>query len=314
MAKAKKKDKHIEKTLSLKAKKVVDAKKASGGKPFEDWQSLLKEIFAFDATRDIQHARTKKWLTLWVIGFILLLFPAIFCTLIALDTRGIRTIDIVAVLVVLAFLACLYFLIAMIKKLRHLGKLDIMNDPGAIVGPLLTMLAEDVSPEAAMNLEIDLSGLTKEKMVREREVPPGRFKKVTEKIYKDPWCDLTVKLIDKCKINLKVENEFTEQKRVWRNPRGKYKSKTKWRKLVTVVATLFPMSGSRGWIKDKVRALAREEKVKIAKKEGGPGVRITKKYKFKGLSTEPDETVDASEIVGMLVQLYGLTAPVEKRR
>lgn len=298
-----------EKPLSLdrmtpKARQVILLRRIQERRPVKEWQSLLRELAAFDSTRDRLHARAKKRRLLFFVLFVILLIAAFLIIGLA-GLAGALSAGVLS-------LSSLVVAIVFHRRVQSLKKMDLMSDFRSLLLPFFKVLRRDLHKKAKVNLSLNLKGLTTDKIVRKGEIPPGRFKKVTESVYRDRWCSLTARLADESVIRLRIANLVTCQERSWKNPRGKVKSKVKWKKEVLLFGTLFPSPTSLRWQKASVQDRARVDKMKIVKRGGIPGVRIARKYKFKTLNKEPAATIRPKTIVGLLMHLYAMTMPLEK--
>ncbi|MEW5725263.1 MAG: hypothetical protein AB1896_19270, partial [Thermodesulfobacteriota bacterium] len=250
------------------------------------WVALLSEAAAFDEAADELRAKCGKRAILFLILSIAFGFLAFF-------TFGITLILFVPALV----LTIVYF----VKKGR-LKKIDLDNEFRRVLLPFLETIAEDIPAEGRLRLELDLAGPVEAKIVQRQEIPPGRFRKVLETVYQDPWCRAEVPLMDGSRLILDIENTFVTQDRYWRNPRGKSKHKTKWKKLVSATAGLAPA----GFFDFDQGLLGREaggEKLKLKEKQGAEIARLTRKFKFKAVNAQPAETIGPDALLAMFFQL-----------
>jgi len=297
-------------SLSPEAVAAMRDRKLAGQDSFKRWQKLLAELAAFDAQTDaLMQAAKKRMITYFVLAIIMffLMFFAIPVAGALGDAAG--GVYLAAALIA-AIVALFVFFIVQIFRYMQKGKrlknVDLLNDFRLCLIPFLDELAEDCDPKTKMKLNLDLSGLTPQKVFNTRQVPPGRFRAVTETFSWDPWCHLSMKLIDGSVMILDLKNYVMAQKREWSNPRGKHKSKTKWRKIAIVSATLIPDVSDTEWDEAKLTERARQDKLKVTEKKGAKVARLVRKWKFKSVNQEPDVAVAPNEVMGMLMQLYGM--------
>ncbi|MBN1106018.1 MAG: hypothetical protein JXL84_21590 [Deltaproteobacteria bacterium] len=293
-------------SLTPKARQVILLKRIEERKPAKAWRSLLTELAGFDSIRDRLYAKASRRRVLFFVLFGIL-FVLSFLLGDALGLPGV-------VVGLLLSCACLVLSILFHSRVKKLRDMDLMSDFRTVLIPLLKILQEDLTKKVPVRLSLNLVGLKPGKVIREGDVPPGRFKRVTERLYRDRWCAMSVRMADGSMVRLRLVNLVLRQERQWTNPRRKTKFKVKWKKVVLVSATLFPSVEYLRWNKSRVQERARVDKVRIVKRRGIPGVRITRKFKFKTVGKEPVETIKAKEIVRLLMHLYAMTRPVGERR
>lgn len=283
-------------SLSKAAQTIILQKTVAGRQSPGDWINLFRELSDFDqhldALRNKLGASGKTAAIVAAISF----FAAFF-------TFG---------LALLVFIPALIIAIRKYSRKSKLARVDLDNDFRSTLLPFLKIMSEDLSPDKPVDLALDLAGRTDKKMIKKAELPPGRFKKVTQTVWTDPWCRLSGSLVDGSKISLTITNHFTSQERQWRNARGKSKSKTKWKKISIVTAGLrpdpeqFQMAQSSGQ--------AQAGKLKIVDRGNGKIVRLTNKVRFTSVGEPPDQAVSAQTIVGMFMRLQSDMMPLGARR
>jgi hypothetical protein len=297
--------------LSPAAQAVVKDHKYAGQQTFKDVQRLLKELAFFDAQTDSLIQAANKRMGLYIVLAILDFFATVFLLgpLIRLHAPGYAIIA----LVVGLFVSFIVLAVTNGKKASALKKIDLANDFRMSLIPFLVELAEDVDAKARVKLSLDFAGMADNKIVLNREIPPGRFRKVTQTVYRDPWCHLALELEDDNLLVLDIRNQIIKIHREWRNPRGKSKSKTKYNKMAAVSATIVPDAKDLEWNEAKLQERAAQDKLKVADKRQGKLCRLTRKWKFKTINEEPNVSVAPNEIMGMFLQLYAMLRPVEQR-
>jgi len=307
---AKKKPMTVEE-LSPAAQAVIKDRKYAGQQGFKDLLRLLKELAFFDAQTDALYAAARKRMTAYIVLAVICGFGSIFMIAPAarLGAPGLGLIGGAAALLI-------FFIVMAVvhgKKASALKKIDLANDFRLSLIPFLDELAEDADPKARVKISLDFAGIADNKIVLNRELPPGRFKKVTQTVYRDPWCHLALELEDDNLMVLDIKNQLIKVHREWRNPRGKSKSKTKYNKMAAVSAALIPGAKDLEWDDAKIQERASQDKLKVAAKKGGQVCRLTRKWKFKTVNEEPNVGVAPNEIVGMFMQLYAMLRPAEQR-
>jgi hypothetical protein len=190
-------------------------------------------------------------------------------------------------------------------RYRHLKKRDMIDDFRLCLRPLLRDIAHDLDPSKRIKVEMDLTGPADSKQKSKLELPPGRFQKLTETVFLDPWCQVKLPLADGSTAILEFENCYRKYDRRYRTARGKIKWKTKWRKECTASATILPPAGVV-WNEQRLGARldGKREKVKLVDKEGVTGARLEGYWMFKGASDLPGQAPPGQAVVGMLLRVH----------
>ena len=305
------------KDLSTEAQQIVQSKKISGmgKKPFKFWHKLLRELANFDQSIDTLIQKTKTKSSWCIAGLIILLILTVI-GFVSSNDSGNAFVKVLAWLGSVLTLATLIYFIVVTFNLRKLKTLDLNSDFHRSLLPFLDDMAEDAAPKSRMQLDMDLSGLTKEKITQHGKIDPGRFKKVIETIYVDPWCKLLLELNDGTLLKLDIENEVVCHDRHWTRRRGgktKFKRKKKWRKEVMVTAGIIPREANLEWNEQEVAQRAETDKFKLKEKGNTTFCRLVRKFKFKQVNSPPEESAPPRKLVGMFMELFALLQPVEAR-
>ena len=283
------------------SKEVVKTKSIEGKGRVADWFDILDTLASFDSMTDQRHSKTKGKATL----FGVLAVIAGIVTGVAAGNNALQGAVLIAVLVAVGVIVCLatFFIV----KTVMLGRIDLANDFRETLVPFLRVIEEDIEPKGKLSLELDLSAPdSKAKLVEKRKLPPGRFIKLTETIYVDPWCKAVIPLTAGNQITLTIEKRPSCFQRTYRNARGnKIKTKVKWKLLTTVTMTLSPNPDDFQWDQEDVQTLAQSEKVKLANKKGHDVCKLVQRYKAKS-ATLPTDSVDPDELVGMCMRLCSM--------
>lgn len=294
--------------FSPEAQEVVTTKQAGGRKRLSDWKALIDELADLDAASDRLQARSKN---LMVLGIVFIVLGGIGSAIAAgaAPLGLIISIPFVVGGLVLAFYQG--------ARWRRFKAMDLANDFRLCLPPLLDALAEDVEKKARVQMTLDLAGATKAKITQTGKIPPGRFRKIIETVYHDPWCHMAAPLADGSQLVLDIANELTSHERHWtkRGRRGKikFKKKTKWRKVVVVSAAVVPNAERLAWDTGEVSAQSATEKLKLAEKKGAQVCRLIRKFKFSAVNEQPAGVVEPKELVGMFMHLFTLLQPAEGR-
>ncbi len=286
--------------LSPFAQQVVKTKIIQGVSNYNAWMHSFRELASFDQVRDelYKKANFRFWLFLvlnFVMAFFILFLGVLFIFL--------------AVIPLIALIVFVVLTVINYNKRKALQGVDLENDFRALVIPVLEELMEDVSDKDRMKVRLDLSGPTAAKVIYNQEVPPGRFRKVIMTVYRDPWCDLSIRLADGATLLLSIVTTYTVQERRWTNPRGKYKTKKKWKKLMVISASLLPAGEGLEWDPARVNENAATQKLKFKKKKETGLCRVVEKFKFKAVNKIPEQTANPQQVIGMFMRLFSMMKP-----
>ena len=118
--------------------------------------------------------------------------------------------------------------------------IDLSNNFRQFVVPVLSVFREDIDPTKPVHLELDLSSPTAKTKLQSEGQPyaSGVYHKVIDSLYRDPWMTAEAVLVDGTKLTWTVTDAIRERKKTKRNPRGKYKTKTKYSKKTNLEVTL----------------------------------------------------------------------------
>ncbi|MEW6262544.1 MAG: hypothetical protein AB1641_05650 [Thermodesulfobacteriota bacterium] len=273
--------------LSASAQEIVNSKKAEGRWKLKDLLQVLREVAHFDELDDQLRTKAAKRAKVFLIITIVLAFLAFF-------TFGLTLILAIPGLIV----TIVYW-----RKKKKYQQLDLDDEFRLVLIPFLETIAEDVAPNGRLNVKLDLDGPSEAKITKKHDIAPGRFKNVVETIYLDPWCRLEAPLAGGNSLLLSLENNYVTHERHWKNPRGKSKSKTKWKKLAVVTAGLAPNAARFDFDPNWVPPGDAQDKLKMAEKKDQPLARLTRKFKFTSVNQRPEESVTAENLVAMFFKL-----------
>lgn len=257
-------------TLTPEQQRIAQAMQLNVNRPIDDLLQMLGGLAAFD--QEIA-ARRKKAGT--ILGLSILFSVAGISVSIKhlADTHphlGIYIVMTVAAIVIAIVSGVIYV---------RLKKADLSDDLQNSAIPFLTLLREDMNPRDAIHVKIDLrSAAVKEKKVRENKVKDPRFFRVVERFFVNPWFSGNVVLADGTHVDWEVIDKLLQRVRTRRNPRGKYKTKTKekWH-IVGAVSVGFPTKhyavGEAG-ADEKRHTVKLKRKIKVDYKTGTPAFEL----------------------------------------
>ncbi len=285
--------------LSARAADCAASKTVTGRMRFSECQSLLTELADFDEATDRHAQCAKSWLITCVLAAVALGILTVAVSVNAGELGFLPGIGLAAAVIGCIIMGCRY---------SRLSAISLANEFRLVLSPFLDEIREDIPPKARVNIALDVSGVTPAKIVKQGEIPPGRFDKVVETIYEDPWCSFQVDLVDGSRLQLGIHNKYILHDRRWttrsRSGKTKWKRKEKWKKRVTVTAAISPDADALSWSPSQVDALARNEKVKLAEKKGAHVCRLVRRFKFSGIDTAPEDSPSPRSLVGMFMRLY----------
>lgn len=190
---------------------------------------------------------------------------------------------------------------------KRLERVDLLDDFHALLLPFLRDIQEDLTSRGRIRVALQLDGIQDHKLGASRDWSSERFDVVREWTYHDPWCELEAALVDGSHIQLAISNDWTRQDRVWRNPRGKTKHKTKWKKIVTLQAAVRPPASGLDW--RAADAVSPGVTLKVKERAGQEIRRLVRRAKFKSLEAPPAETLSVGDVVAAFLALFGMLAP-----
>jgi len=294
--------------LSQDARDVIRTKTIEGSERLRHWIDLLRELADADERLDARRNRMKRF----AIGFTVALFPTAFLT--AFGAAALSGVAPRAVPLVFVPGACLVVAdIVFICRFLGLKRVDLSNGFRETVLPVMEALSEDVPEKGKVKLSLDVGPVVRSSNRISRQNVPSRWRKLIETVYESPWCNVVAPLADGTKLMLGIVGRATSYERHYTSRSGKWKSKTKWKALVTVTAAILPGTAGLGWDAGKVgqraskaKAKAKDNtKIKLAAKGEGEVCRLVRRFKAKGGKAELP-SVEPGEVVNMLMQLCSM--------
>ena len=197
-------------SLSPEQKSILRNKRLKLNRPIDELLALLKPLAGCDAMADKSRTR----------------LGCSFAVAIALTIAAAFALGAVAALVLLAITIALGYFYFWTKRI------DVSNNFRQFVIPVLTVFREDIDAGHPVHLELDLASPTapSKKQLEKEPYKQGAYHKVIETHYLDPWMSAEARLVDGTKLSWRVTDSIRERKKTKRNARGKYKTKTKYRK------------------------------------------------------------------------------------
>jgi hypothetical protein len=183
---------------------------------------------------------------------------------------------------------------------RWLAGLDVSNNLRSFVVPVLTLFREDIDPKTPVRLRLDLSAPTaKPKKTGESDpFKQGIYHKVIDTTYVDPWMSADTVLVDGTKLSWSVTDRIRERTKTKRNARGKYKSKTKYRKVsdLDVQMSLRTRNYALGTPDAELSADGRRSKVAVER----------------SVRSDSLDPIDPRALIDAITDIYRSARPVQK--
>ena len=271
-------------SLNAEQKEILSKKQLDVDRPVDDLLVLLKPIAACD--RIANKSQTRFGCTFGIL--IVLSFAAV----IFFSNLGWGPIPLgVFVLLVAGAIACGWFWM-------WLRGIDVSNNLRQFVLPVLALFREDIDPKTPVRLRVDLRKPTDATKKTNESAPykHGVYHKIIDTNYVDPWMDAEAVLTDGTRLRWSVTDRIRERKKTKRNPRGKYKTKTKYRKVTDLEVQVA--------MKTKTYAIDGAEASSDGKRS-----KVEKQRSVRGDSLEP---VDPRALIDAITSVYRVARPAKK--
>lgn len=282
--------------FSPEAKTAIESRKVEGSWEYRKLVKLLAELTQFDVVNEKATQRA-KW------------------TMIGCIVAGVVSMLIGMVLetgwAAFSFLGAVGAGIFFGKRYFALKKRDLIDDFRSCLIPALSDLQHDLSPEKKIRVRMQLSGPDDSKAGKSKHVPSTSRYDVTDTPYPDPWCEVRLPLVDGSTAVLDFHTEWVKRVKKSRfRRRNGYKTKTSWRKLCSVTASLIP-DRDKEWNEPLLqqRVDSNRETAEVIERDGLRVGRIERRWKFKGQANilKPPKSAPAPrEVVGMLLRLHAV--------
>jgi hypothetical protein len=194
-------------SLNDQQKQFLREKQIDAEFPTDTWIAFLKGVASYD-----QHGDSLRKAIGWIaaIGIIVGFFGAIFAESVAM-----------LLFVMLGLIALAFYFI--------LRKVDVPNTLREFVLPFITLIREDVAPDDTVHMQLDLRGGTKDDKKKSTENFEHLGRKIQQNFYNDSWMQGDTKLADGTALQWEIYDYIRERQITKRNPRGKTKTKTKYK-------------------------------------------------------------------------------------
>ncbi len=280
------KDPKIE-DLSQETQKILLAKRVCAVKSFDEWHKTLGELALFDSYIDVLQKDSEKNQVQSIIWAVVFFFLSIFLPLFIHPG--------LLFLFGFGFLYFIYQSIYYYSRLRKFRNLNLSNDFRDFLIPLLKSLETDFPQKSKVRLILDFSGVEPKKQITKRNVPSSRFSSVEETEFLDRWMRLSTVFPNGSRLKMRVENLVVSSNRGWQNANGKSKSKTKWKKRVSIRVAMTPPKG--------VKIGEPGGGFKISSRPNGDWLSGKMKWKYSAMGVCPDSAPKPVEVIGLIFQV-----------
>lgn len=214
--------------MTPEQRQIAAARQLGVNRPVDEVLELLRGLLDFDTTMAAKRKKAGCSIPLAILA-------AIICFVIAGNTyQSTRTIMIAAAVL------CVVAMAAAIVLFIRFKRQDLSDNLRTAAVPFLALLREDMNPGDALHVSIDLRPYAIDEKKKRQSEPykKGQYHKIIDRLFVDPWFSGGVVLADGTKVHWKVIEHVMQQTKTKRNPRGKYKSKTKIKRKTVAVVTL----------------------------------------------------------------------------
>jgi hypothetical protein len=294
---------HLDK-LPREFQDAIRNKRLTGKKKLRQWLVFLKVLSAFDEQVDERYKKVRRRFIGFGVGAAVAFFISIFITA---GANGKPVATIPCGIVVATLLAG--FIFYWIRS-AGLKKINLDNSFRETLLPLLKVLSEDISAKAKIFLDLNLGDPTaKHCQVSEKKLPPGRNRKLIERVFSFPCIHAAIPLENGTRLLLDIVKQPASYDRYYRSARGKYKHKRKWKMITQVTAGIMPATEEFAVDETAVQQMANRQKVKLKEKAGGQVCRLQVKIKSKSATGVPEEAVSADVVLDMFMKLCTMLSP-----
>lgn len=282
---------------------AVEKKRFTGKKRLRQWMVFLKILAKFDEDVDDRMKKAGKKAAIFGVGTFVALFAGIFAIA---GTEGYPVVIQVSAAVVL--ILAVMFIVYLIKY-KGLSKINLDNSFRETLLPVLAILSEDIPDKKKIYLDLNLGNPTdKAYKISDKKIPPGRNRKLIERVYRFPAFHADIPLENGTRLLLDLVKQPASYDRYYKTARGKYKHKTKWKMVTFVTAGLIPDTSEFDVDQDQVSQMAEKEKMKLKEKKGSPVCSLTRKIKSKAPKV-PEEPVPPELVLDMFMKLCTMLNP-----
>lgn len=241
-------------SLDAEQKQILRDKQLDLKRPVDELLTLLKPLAACDAAAD----KSRK--PLGCTFAIAIVLTIVLCFNFPWPVLAIPLAVFLAVVLITGFL---FF---------WTRRVDLSNNLREFVIPVLTLFREDIDRRHPFHVKLDLRPpLSKDKKTGESApYQRGAYHKIVDSTYVDHWMTAEGVLVEGTRLWWSITDSIRERKKTKKNPRGKYKSKTKYTKKTKIEVEVglqkkaYELRGNAG---DRVKPGDKRHDVQIARRQ-----------------------------------------------
>ena len=271
-------------SLTAEQKAILSQKQLELRQPVDELLAVLRPLAACDSMAN--KSQTRFGCTFGIL-FVVSIAAAIVFSNVGWSALTTGTI----LLILVATVAAGWFWI-------WLRRIDVSNNLRSFVVPVLALFREDFDPKSPVHLRLDLSKptATPKKTGQSPPFKQGVYHKVIDTMYVDPWMSADAVLVDGTKLSWSVTDRIRERKKTKKNPRGKYKSKTKYRKVTDLEVQLSLRTKTYALADAELSADGKRSKVEVQR----------------SVRTDSLDPIDPRALVDAITEVYGAARPAKK--
>ncbi len=196
-------------------------------------------------------------------------------------------------------------LVYYLMRWRKHRRFDVSDNVRKVALPFLSVLKQDIAASESVRVRLDL----KQPMHAEKRVgesPPyqlGRYYKIVDTHYRDPWFEGSARLIDGTVVRWSVVDQVCESKRRKKNPRGKIKFKTRHMKR-SLVEVAVGLSYKRYQVQEPNTRPSAGQKLEFEPTAKRATVKVSSKWKQKSL-----DPIDPKLLIDAIATAYSCAQP-----
>lgn len=212
-------------------------------------------------------------------------------------------------------------------RARQLWQADLNDGLWSLLLPFLKIIPGYLDTTRPVDLDLNLSGPTRAKIMSEVQVRKGRFTKIARTVYWNPWCRLVARLPGRNKLFLRISDvHFLHEKRYRTMERIRWNKV--WNKRVKVTVGLLSGGESvfdraaaeavanmhRAAVLDvqpnrQVSGQTGKFRVKVVRRRDRQFGRLTCEFRFQESSGPVDDTVGLDDVARLFSQLASILRP-----
>jgi len=282
-------------SLSDEQKAVLQTKVIDAAKTPQEWQRFLQPIAAYDRKRDRSSGRAKGF----AVAGGLLMFFSIFALIFSEMEFGKSGLLGGAVILVLAVL-----------RYRSLRSVNIEGDLNKIVVPVLHILQEELPAQEKLHLHLNLCELEKAELVKEvRPKNKSSYPRVTTKLFRKSWFVGATRLADGTTLRLRITDLVKKIEKTKRNPRGKIKTKQKYKQQCVLSLAMGFRSEAYAV---RTSRLHPQGKVAIKSRDRRHWIKLQRRVKFPPRTTTEPDSIPLDDVIGTIAAAFQQVAPIRK--